>query len=158
MLSTITSFFESHFTTNSDAGSEEHTAHQLQLASAALLIELCKSDSSIDESETSALVEILRSRFELAESDLEELMRLAEEEAHQATSLYQFTSLMNENFEYAEKVQLILNMWEVAYADGRIDRYEEHLIRKVSDLLYLSHKDFITSKQQARARTESKSD
>jgi len=45
-------------------------------------------------------------------------------------------------------------MWEVAYADGRIDRYEEHLIRKISELLHLSHKDFITGKQIARARAE----
>jgi uncharacterized tellurite resistance protein B-like protein len=81
-------------------------------------------------------------------------MILAEEEAREATSLYQFTSLMNEHFDHREKVLMILNMWEVAYADGRIDRYEEHLIRKVADLLYLSHKDFITSKQQARARAD----
>ncbi|MEK9649197.1 MAG: TerB family tellurite resistance protein, partial [Gammaproteobacteria bacterium] len=54
------------------------------------------------------------------------------------------------HFDYAEKVQLVMNMWEVAFADGKIDRYEEHLIRKVAELLYLDHKDFILSKQRAR--------
>lgn len=149
MLNTISSFFENHFRTPED-NPEVHTDQQLQLASAALMIELCKSDRSIDESETETLVAILKYRFQLPDDDMEELMTLAEQEAKEATSLYQFTSLMNENFDYAEKVQLILNMWEVAYADGRIDRYEEHLIRKIADLLYLSHKDFIMMKHKAR--------
>jgi len=149
MLSTITSFFESHFSCE-EASSEKHSVDQLHLASAALMIELCKADRNIDETETAALVEILRTRFELDETDLQELMALAEEEVRDATSLYQFTSLMNERFEYSEKVMLIHNMWEVAYADGHIDRYEEHLIRKVADLLYLSHVDFIKSKVNAR--------
>lgn len=152
MLNSITSFFESHFGVQEE-NTTTHSADQLQLASAALMIELCKSDRSIDETEMQALVGILKTRFHLAGADLDELVTLAEQEAKEATSLYQFTSLMNEHFEYPEKVQMVLNMWEVAYADGRIDRYEEHLIRKVADLLYLSHKDFITTKQQARDST-----
>jgi uncharacterized tellurite resistance protein B-like protein len=148
MLSTITSFFENHFSAEKN-NTETHTAHQLQLASAALMIELSKADQSIDESETNALVKILKQCFDLSETDLNELIQLAEQEAKEATSLYQFTSLINTHFEYEEKVQLILNMWEVAYADGKIDRYEDHLIRKVADLLYLSHKDFIKSKHKA---------
>jgi uncharacterized tellurite resistance protein B-like protein len=149
MLSTITSFFDTHFSPEED-NTEAHTTHQLQLASAALMIELCKADQSIDESETNALVAILKQRFDLSEEDLNELMQLAEQEAKEATSLYQFTSLINTHFEYEEKVQLITNMWEVAYADGKIDRYEDHLIRQVAELLYLSHKDFIKSKHKAR--------
>ena len=152
MLNAITSFFDSHFACK-DEDNDTHTADQLHLASAALMIELCKADQSIDEAETTTLVEILRTRFDLEESDLEELMVLAEAEAKDSTSLYQFTSLMNEQFEYAEKVMLIQNMWEVAYADGHIDRYEEHLIRKVADLLYLSHVDFIKSKVKAREKS-----
>ena len=156
MLSTITGFFESHFSPESteEGTTETHTTHQLQLASAALMIELCKADQSIDESETNALVAILKQRFELSEEDLNELMQLAEQESREATSLYQFTSLMNTHFEYEEKVQMIFNMWEVAYSDGRIDRYEDHLIRQVADLLYLSHKDFIRSKHKARPEAE----
>lgn len=153
MLSTISSFFESHFG-GQEGSKKTHTTDQLHLASAALMIELCKADQSIDDAETNALVQILKERFKLEENDLEELMQLAEQEAKEATSLYQFTSLMNENFEYPEKVKLIQNMWEVAYADGHIDRYEEHMIRKVADLLYLSHKDFIKSKHKAREASD----
>ncbi len=148
MLKAITSFFENHFSEEDDE--HHHSAHKLQLASAALMIELSKSDQEIDETETAKLVKILKERFELEQDDLHELITLAEEDVREATSLYQFTSLMNEHFNYGEKVQLVMNMWEVAFADGKIDRYEEHLIRKVAELLYLDHKDFILSKQRAR--------
>ena len=148
MLKAITSFFENHFSEEDDE--HHHSANKLQLASAALMIELCKSDQEIDETETTKLVQILKERFELEQDDLDELITLAKEDVREATSLYQFTSLMNEHFNYGEKVQLVMNMWEVAFADGKIDRYEEHLIRKVAELLYLDHKDFILSKQRAR--------
>lgn len=152
MLKAITRFFETHFA--NEAETETRSVDQLHLASAALLIELSRADRDIDENETRALLDILQQRFDLSETDLGELLTLAEQEAQDATSLYQFTSLINENFSREEKSRLILNMWEVAFADGKIDRYEEHLIRKVSDLLHLSHKDFISGKQQARARME----
>jgi len=148
MLKAITSFFENHFSEEDDE--HHHSANKLQLASAALMIELSKSDQEIDETETAKLVQILKERFELEQDDLDELITLAKEDVREATSLYQFTSLMNEHFNYGEKVQLVMNMWEVAFADGKIDRYEEHLIRKVAELLYLDHKDFILSKQRAR--------
>lgn len=154
MLNAITRFFESRLAEEEDSG---HSVDQLQLASAALLIELTRADNAVDDSETRALVKIMKKRFDLADADLEELVTLAGEEARDATSLYQFTSLINEHFDPREKSQLILNMWEVAFADGRIDRYEEYLIRKVADLLHLSHKDFITGKQVARARAEKSS-
>jgi len=152
MLNAISKFFDTHFGQEDD--SEASYESRLQLASAALMIELIRADRQFDQAETDAMLAILKERFDLDQSAMDELMILAEEEAREATSLYQFTSLMNEHFDHREKVLMILNMWEVAYADGRIDRYEEHLIRKVADLLYLSHKDFITSKQQARARAD----
>jgi uncharacterized tellurite resistance protein B-like protein len=152
MLNAISKFFDIHFGQEDD--SEASHESRLQLASAALMIELIRADRQFDQAETDAMLAILKERFDLDQSAMDELMILAEEEAREATSLYQFTSLMNEHFDHREKVLMILNMWEVAYADGRIDRYEEHLIRKVADLLYLSHKDFITSKQQARARAD----
>ena len=151
MLKAVKNFFDNHF--SADA-SDSHSVDQLQLASAALLIELTRADNEVDPSETRKLLAILRKRFDLPEADLEELVNLAGRQNQEATSLYQFTSLINEKFDPREKSQLILNMWEVAFADGRIDRYEEYLIRKVCDLLHLSHKDFITGKQVARASAE----
>ena len=145
MLGKITEFFESHFA-SVETENEENAKDQLKLASAALMIELCKADNNIDEEETNKLVDILEQKYQLPHEDLQQLIELAEEEVRNATSLYQFTSLMNDSFEYEDKVQLLENMWEVAFADGKVDRYEDHLIRKVADLLYVSHSDFIRAK------------
>lgn len=149
MLGTITSFFESCLKLNT-TDTQANTADKLHLASAALLLELTRADHVADEAETTALLGILRKTFGLDEQQLKTLWELAQEEAHQATSLYQFTSLINDSYGYAEKNRLLQHLWEVAWADGRVDRYEEHLIRKIADLLYLSHGDFIRAKLATR--------
>jgi len=77
---------------------------------------------------------------------LQELLALAKDTAVHATSLYEFTSLINDYFDEQEKFQVIKAMWQVAFADGRIDRYEEHIIRRAADLLYVEHHRFIEAK------------
>jgi uncharacterized tellurite resistance protein B-like protein len=149
MLSSISTFFDSLL----KPGKQEtprHNVERLHLASAALLVELANADEQMDAKEQEVLLRILETKLQLDKATLENLWNLAHEEQRGATSLYQFTSLINEAYGYAEKVQLLHHMWEVAYADGRIDRFEEHLIRKVADLLYLTHGDFIRTKLAAR--------
>jgi len=154
MFAGITSFFENYLKERDAESATDDRQQRLRLASAALMIELCRSDQEIGDDETRTLVEILRKRFGLDAARIEELMRLAEQEARDATSLYQFTSLLNESCSYEEKTLLIRNLWEVAYADGNLDRYEEHLIRKVAELMYVSHADFIRTKLEAREGLE----
>lgn len=149
MLVTISTFFDSLL----KPGKQESTrssVDRLHLASAALLIEIANADTAMDESERQVLLRILETKLQLDKETLQQLWELAHEEHKDATSLYQFTSLINAAYDHREKVQLLHHMWEVAYADGRIDRYEEHLIRKVADLLYLTHGDFIRTKLAAR--------
>ena len=86
----------------------------------------------------------------MSEEELGELVKLAESEANQATSLYEFTRLINDEYDYKEKVELIENMWKIAFSDEQLDKYEEHLIRKISDLIYVSHSDFIKTKLNVR--------
>tara|TARA_R110000824_G_scaffold52692_4_gene146308 strand:- start:248349 stop:248807 length:459 start_codon:yes stop_codon:yes gene_type:complete len=150
MLQNISNFFEKHLKLSVSNDAEEQTIDKIQLASAALMIELCKSDHSIDDLETNKIADILQTKFDLPEETLQDLMSLAQQEVDEATSLYQFTSLINESYDQPAKTALILNMWEVAYADGDLDRYEEHMIRKVSELLYVSHSDFIKTKLAAK--------
>ncbi|MDP2091517.1 MAG: TerB family tellurite resistance protein, partial [Pseudohongiella sp.] len=80
---------------------------------------------------------------------------LAEKEAQQAVSLYDFTSLINEGYGYEEKLLLVENLWRVALADEHLDKYEEQLIRKTSDLIYVSHSDFIKTKLKVRDELKS---
>lgn len=131
------------------AGEEKHLAPSIELACAALLIELIYADYNKDPAEVSAAKQALQQTFALEGTELEELIELAEQEKHDAVSMYPFTSVINEQFDAKEKIQIIAMLWRVAYADGHLDKFEEHYIRKIADLLYVSHKDFIQAKLKA---------
>ncbi len=134
------------------ADGEKHLAPSIELACAALLIELIYADYNKDPAEISAAKAALQQTFALQETELQELVDLAEVEKHDAVSMYPFTSVINEQFRAAEKIRIIAMLWQVAYADGHLDKFEEHYIRKIADLLYVSHKDFIQAKLRARAK------
>ncbi|MYC58809.1 MAG: TerB family tellurite resistance protein [Gammaproteobacteria bacterium] len=129
----------------SDADAPD-AATRLELAGAALLFEVIKADHEMDDREFASIAEVLRAGSARNAADVEELIELARRESGAATSLYEFTSLINEHCSYEEKCVLIRNMWRIAYADSQISKYEDHLIRKVSDLIYVSHSDFIRAK------------
>ena len=76
-------------------------------------------------------------------------MESAEERVDESTSLYEFTRVINDHYSAAQKLQLIEAMWVVAYADGNLDKYEEHLIRQVAEPIYVSHEDFMRSKHRS---------
>lgn len=149
MIASLTRFFESCLKPPARE-TTQHQQHRLQLASAALLMELASADHDFSPEEHQTLEQILRKTYGLTPQELQQLWTLAEQEKAGATSLYQFTALFNEHYDYPAKLQLMANLWRVAWADGRLDRYEEHTIRKVADLLYVSHKDFIQAKQATR--------
>ena len=96
------------------------------------------------------MARLLKNTLHLSEQDLETLLRKADAAVDNATSLYEFTRLINEHYCYDDKRALVQCMWQVAYADASLDKYEEHLIRRVAELIYLSHEDFIRTKHAAR--------
>lgn len=120
----------------------------LRLAAALLLVEVAKADYSIEAAEEDRLFELLQQQFKLAEDELTELRRLAEDEAEISISLHRHLDLLNSAYSPEQKISLLKMMWQMAYADGDLHRYEEHLIRRVADLLYIPHKDFIRTKHQ----------
>jgi uncharacterized tellurite resistance protein B-like protein len=153
MLGTVKQFFDSFLNPGADdAGTTRQ--HKLQLACAALLFELTAADQHRSEEELALLRIILRDSFQLDEHALDRLWDLGQLEARSATSLYQFTSLINEGFGYQQKTALLEQLWLLAFADHRLDMHEEHLIRKIADLLYLSHADFIRAKLAAREASQ----
>jgi uncharacterized tellurite resistance protein B-like protein len=119
-------------------------------ACVALLLETSMADEILDESELIALKNTLQKDFQINEDEIDELIDLAKENVEDSTSLYEFTRDINDNFDAAERVKLIESMWKIAYADGNIDKYEEHIIRKVSNLIYVAHSDFIKAKLSAK--------
>ena len=124
--------------------------HRLKLATAALMIEIMKQDGETKDEEVVAVKHALQTKFDLTKIEIEELFTLASEEVKQSVDLYQFTSLIREHFSQEKKIKTIEYLWTVAYADNHLDSHEEHLIRRIADLLYVTHQDFIKAKHKAQ--------
>jgi uncharacterized tellurite resistance protein B-like protein len=121
----------------------------LQVATAALLFEVMRTDGEIKEIERHAVTAAIRARFDLTAEETATLLRLAEAEAAQATDCYQFTALINEHFDAAQKEQVIEHLWRVASADLEIDRFERTLVHKIADLLYVPRPAQIAARERA---------
>ncbi len=132
--------------------SEERTEPSLELATAALLIEVSRADFEVSEEERSAIAEQVRNGFGLSEEATREIVALAEEEASRAVSLYEFTRLVDKRFSPEQKRHVVGLLWAVALSDERIEAREEHLIRKIATLLHVPHEAFIAEKLAARDR------
>ena len=124
--------------------------HEIHLAAAALLMEIARADSQIDAQEEAAVIMSLRRAFDLNDDALEETAKLAITATDEAEDFYQLTSLVNEHYRAGEKQALVEDLWRVAWADGAVDKYEAHFIRRISGLIHVPHSQFIQAKQRAR--------
>lgn len=109
------------------------------------------ADHQFSDQELHSLSRSLERKYSLAADEISALISLAKSESNHATSLYQFTQIVNQHCDNNEKFTLIKAMWEMAFADGNLDKYEDYLIRKVADLIYLPHAEFIRAKSQVKA-------
>lgn len=132
------------------APTTSENGQSVQLAAAALLVELMLADQHIDEKERGKLLALLQQQFQLTASQAVDLLQLAERQVADANDDYQFTRLINDNYTETQKYQLIKALWQLAYADQQLDKYEESFIRKIADLIYVNHSDFIRAKLEAR--------
>ncbi len=124
--------------------------HALRVATAVLLVEVTRADFSVEVSEQQRLRQLLEQQFDLSVEELDALLEQAETDADRLVSIQHITRLINQHYDHEMKLRVIQMMWHMVYADGEKDHYEEHLIRQVADLLYISHREFI----QARHRAE----
>jgi len=145
MIKSLLSLFEMP-----DALGEDDTQHQLRLAAAALLIETARADFTQDATEEATLARLLEEKLRLSAAEVKELVDLANHRVDESTSLYEFTRVINDHYTPQQKLQLIAAMWSVAYVDGHLDKYEEHLIRRVAELTYVAHEDYIRAKLEAQ--------
>ena len=127
--------------------------HALRVATAVLLVEVTRADFIVQASEQARLRQLLERQFALTPAELDALMTQAEADADRLVSLQHITRLLNEHYDHAMKLRVVEMMWQLVFADGEKDHYEEHLIRQVAELLYLSHSEFI----QARHKAETES-
>ena len=116
-----------------------------QKAVAALLLEVMIADDEIHPDEERKAKEAIRSVSDLGE-DIDQLFTEVKAEIREATDAYQFTKVINETASIEQKLELLKCLWRVAFADGDLDAYEDHRIRKISELLFMPHSEFIQTK------------
>ena len=148
MLNKLSDFISS---ITSPASAESRSEYALQLATAVLLIEVMQSDFESTDHEQVTILKILKERFQLPDAEVARLSELGHQTAKGANDFHQFTSLINRELGKAEKVRIIEYMWQVAYADNQISAHENHLMRKIADLLHIPHGDYIAAKMRAKS-------
>jgi uncharacterized tellurite resistance protein B-like protein len=147
MLNKLSNFFSSIIPSNSDASRPELT---LQLAVAVLLIEVMQSDAECAFDEQAAILNILKQRFHLSDAEVAQLTERGQQTSKSANDLHKFTSLINQELALPEKISIIEYLWQVVYADGEISAQENHLMRRLVDLLHISHGDNIAAKMRVK--------
>lgn len=142
MLSKISAFFQSINNGTIDSSTEI----TIEISCTVLLCEVMLADGVHDESEKLKLQKLISAQFKLTEEEVEDTIKQALALCENATDFYQFTSKINATYSLAQRIKMLELLWSVAYADGDIASIEEHVIRKIADLLHLRHSEYIQTK------------
>ena len=150
MIQAFQRLFESTVATAARAVEVEDREHGYHVATAALLVEVMRADYEVRTEERDAVLRALGAAFgDLSPEETRNLLARAEERADDATSLYEFTRHINRQLDHKQKAHVVELLWRVAYADGDLDKYEEHLVRRIADLIHVPHSVFIRMKHKA---------
>lgn len=131
-----------------------HPQEKINLCCFSLMVITANVDSIFDESEYKTIQELGRDLFNLDKKTIDEVISDAKQRANDSTSLYEFTSLIHENLSENDKFKLIVGLWKIAFADGEVDKYEEHVIRRVAELIYLDHARFTEARHIAENQSK----
>jgi uncharacterized tellurite resistance protein B-like protein len=141
MISSIQEWFKNHL--EADNTDNKHT---IELATAVLLYEVMRADHKFEQLEQDSYRKQLEKHFSLSGPELETLCQLSQSQADNAADYQQFTRVINDIYGLTEKRAVLDSLWAVAYADHELSPDEEYTIRKIADLLYIPHNQFIQSK------------
>ena len=125
---------------------ESERFDRIQIATCVILLEVAKFDfdfSSIEKETTKA---ILKHEFAIPEDAIEDLMKISEEKREDSVDLWAFTNVINQTFSREEKIKIIEAAWKIIYADDKLDKYEDHYVHVLADLLRLRHDELIDAK------------
>lgn len=145
MLASLKNFLRDQFSLT-DQATEDPEQHSLELATAVLAIEIARADEAMDDAERHHIAEVVSRHFSLTDAEARKIVDLADKHMTQAVSLYDYTRTLNDALSYKERIEIIRLLWEVAWANDEIHKYEEYFMRKIADLLYVSHGDYIRTK------------
>ena len=132
---------------------EESKDSSIQKSICSLMIEVAYADNQLDESELKAMASSL-SKLDIEKEEIQEIVDATLAKSKESISFYEHTRILNDQLDYDQKKEVLNSVWAIAFADGEMDKHEEHLIRRIADLLYLNHKDFINAKLNQKETNE----
>ena len=137
-------YFKNMITTPADE--KDNFQRKLQVATCALFFEIAKADENFTEADHEKIISIMKEKYQMDDDEADELMLLTEESIKKSVSIYEFATLVDQNFSKNEKLELMKNLWQLIYSDRKLDKYEDNLIKRIGDILKLEHKEVIEAK------------
>lgn len=122
----------------------------IQISITALLLGVAKADEKIEKHELQIITDVLTDFFDLSQNQINSIIDEAMDELKKSTDLYQFCKLINEQFNYEDKIKFILSIFQVAFIDNKLHYLEEHVIKQISNLLHVDHVDLINAKLEIK--------
>ena len=138
--------FFNKITPDKEGGTNKNTDHDVRIATCALFLEMAKIDETFTQQEMDIILSILQEKYDLSPEHTNALVEAADEELKGSIDYWQFTNLINQNYSTEEKIDIIHTLWQIVYVDGKMDKYEHHLMHKLSTLLRLTHQQLIDAK------------
>jgi len=126
--------------------SDEDDPGRIRIATAVILLEVANSDDDFSDTERDTVVSILKDSFRLSNEEVSELLSVSDEERRGSVDMWHFANIINENYSEGEKFSVMENIWRVIYADGRLDKYEDHIVHKLAAILHVPHSQMIEAK------------
>lgn len=148
MLNRINDFINNLLSADEDTANNQHS---VEIACAVLLCEVMRADNAFTDSEQEKLSVIVAKQFSLSDQEVSTVLEQAFALSENANDFYQFTSRLNQHYTLDERIEIVTLLWQVAYADGELASIEEHIIRKIADLLHLRHSEYIATKIAAES-------
>ena len=149
MIDLVKVFFSKRSHDNS-SNQRRQRPHDIRIATCALLLEMSHIDGEFSKLERERIISILKRNFDLSEEHATTLLEASDEELKGSIDLWQFTNLINQNYSIEEKIRVVEIVWDVVYADGRLDKHEDYLVHKLATLLRLTHKQLIEAKMKVK--------
>jgi uncharacterized tellurite resistance protein B-like protein len=149
MIDLVKKFFSKKSHDDSSHQNRKRT-QDIRIATCALLLEMSHIDGEFSASERERIISILKRNFDLSDEHAATLFEASNEELKGSIDLWQFTNLINQNYSIEEKMRVVEIVWDVVYADGKLDKHEDYLVHKLATLLRLTHKQLIEAKMKVK--------
>lgn len=149
MLGIFKKYFDGSGENRSGEGKEDKET-KLKTATCVILLETATADDIFSEEEQRKVIEILKTRFGMSDEEVKELIEESRKARAEATDLWYFTNLINEDLDNEEKYELMELVWEVIYSDGTLDKFENYVAHKLFNMLRIDHSKFIELKLKVK--------